>query len=135
VNQANRHTLIPITAALIVVAVMLYVPATSSMRFVPVFAQLSTDCANNGSNQVNAEVSKHSSTESNQVQSQANQCTSPPPPCPTGNTGTPSTEDTGETSAEESQFEAAGEVVTSGHCFPEDEDEPLANEEFQSESP
>jgi hypothetical protein len=124
--QVNRHTSIATTATLIVVAVMLYVPATSSLRVVPAFAQSSSDCANNGSNQVNAEVSRHSNTEGNQVQSQANQCTSPT--CPTGNTGTATTED-GDLPLAETFPEGPGEVSAIGSCFPAGEDEPSGSEE------
>ena len=80
VIPVNRHISIATTATLIVVAVMLYVPTTSSMRVLPAFAQSISDCANNGSNQVNADVSRHSNTQGNQAQSQANQCA--PLKCP-----------------------------------------------------
>jgi len=128
VIQVNRHISIATAATLIVVAVMLYVPATSSIRVVPAFAQSSPDCANNGSNQVNADVSRHSNTEGNQAQSQANQCA--PLKCPTGNNGIATTEDSDGPGGENG--ESASEVAASGSCFPSGEDEPSGNEENQS---
>src|SRR5712691_11239454 len=125
VIQVNRHISIATAATLIVVAVMLYVPATSSIRVVPAFAQSSPDCANNGSNQVNADVLRHSNTEGNQAQSQANQCA--PLKCPTGNNGTATTEDTDGPGVE--TREGPEDVAGSGSCFPSGEDEASGNEE------
>jgi hypothetical protein len=123
----NRHISIATTLSLIVVAVLLYVPATIGSRVAPAFAQSSPDCANSGSNQLSAEVSRHTHTEGNQVQSQANQCATPK--CPAGNTGTVTTEDNGaipgqpEGASGETQ-ESLGEVLATGSCFPDGEDEP-----------
>jgi hypothetical protein len=116
------------TATLIVVAVMLYVLATSSIRIVPALAQSSPDCANNGSNQVNNEVLKQSNTEGKQAQSQANQCA--PLKCPIGNNGTATTEDSDGPGGENG--ESAMEVAASGGCILSGEDEPSGNEENQS---
>ncbi len=129
----NPHTSIATTISLTVFALLLYVPATSSIRIVPAFAQLSPDCSNNGSNHVNAEVSKHSNTEGNQAQSQANQCA--PPRCPTGNTGTATTEDESTDMASD-EGSPGGEVSASGNCFPSGvipEDEPSGSEESNAE--
>jgi hypothetical protein len=128
VIQVNRHISIATTATLIVVAVMLYVPTTSIIRVLPAFAQSSSDCANNDSNQVNSDVSRHSNTEGNQAQSQANQCA--PLKCPIGNNGTATTEDSDGPGGENG--ESATEVSGSGSCFPSGEDEPSGNEENQS---
>ena len=100
-------------------------PSTVSIRHVvPAFAQVlsSSDCTNSGSNQVNADVSRHSHTEANQAQSQANQCTSPQ--CPTGNTGTTSTEDESSSAEHEESSSPSGELSATGSCFPDGEDEP-----------
>jgi len=90
-------------------------------------AQSSADCANNGSNQVNADVSRHSNTEGKQAQSQENQCA--PLKCPLGNNGTATTED--EDIHAEVAFESGqgGEVSGVGSCFPAGEDEPSGSEE------
>jgi hypothetical protein len=101
------------------------VPTTSSMRVLPAFAQSSSDCANNGSNQVNADVSRHSNTQGNQAQSQANQCA--PLKCPIGNNGTATTEDND--GAGDEIHEGPEDVSVSGSCFPSGEDEPSGNEE------
>jgi hypothetical protein len=129
VIQVNRHISIATAATLIVLAVMLYVPATSSIRVVPALAQSSPDCANNGSNQANADVSRHSNTVGNQAQSQANQCA--PLKCPIGNNGTATTEDFDNVTFE-SLEQANGDVSVSGSCFPSSEDEPSGNEEDQT---
>ena len=125
VIQVNRHISIATAATLIVVAVMLYVPTTSSIRVLPAFAQSSSDCANNGSNQVNSDVSRHSNAEGNQAQSQANQCA--PLKCPIGNNGTTTTEDNDGPGGE--IHEGPEDVSVSGNCFPSGEDEPSGNEE------
>ncbi|MGC2669872.1 MAG: hypothetical protein WA220_11875 [Candidatus Nitrosopolaris sp.] len=92
------------------------------MSYNPKLGNLST------SNQVNADVSRHSNTEGNQAQSQANQCA--PLKCPTGNNGTATTEDSDGPGGENG--ESAMEVSSSGSCFPSGEDEPSGNEENQS---